>query len=101
MAARPASRPKPGLIADAEAAYAFAVARYPAERLVLWGESLGSGVAVALAAEQPVGRVVLEAPFTSAVDVARRGLLVPAGQAADEGSVPLRRAHCQRAGAAS
>jgi fermentation-respiration switch protein FrsA (DUF1100 family) len=36
------------LIADAEAAYAFADARYPAERIVLWGESLGSGVAVAL-----------------------------------------------------
>jgi pimeloyl-ACP methyl ester carboxylesterase len=39
-----------GLIADAEAAYAFAAARYPAERIVLWGESLGSGVAVALGA---------------------------------------------------
>src|SRR5262249_39649819 len=26
-----------GLIADAEAAYAFAAARYPAERIVLWG----------------------------------------------------------------
>jgi fermentation-respiration switch protein FrsA (DUF1100 family) len=37
-----------GLIADAEAAYGFAAARYPAERIVLWGESLGSGVAVAL-----------------------------------------------------
>ena len=39
-----------GLLADAEAAYAFAAARYPAERIVLWGESLGSGVAVALGA---------------------------------------------------
>src|SRR5580704_15523317 len=58
-----------GLIADAEAAYAFAVARYPAQRIVLWGESLGSGVAVALAAEKPVGRVILEAPFTSALAV--------------------------------
>src|SRR5215467_8366332 len=58
-----------GLIADAEAAYAFAVARYPAERIVLWGESLGSGVAVAVAAEEPVGHLVLEAPFTSATDV--------------------------------
>jgi fermentation-respiration switch protein FrsA (DUF1100 family) len=61
-----------GLIADAEAAYAFAVARYPAERIVLWGESLGSGVAVAIAAEHKVGRVVLEAPFTSAADVGAR-----------------------------
>ncbi|MDO8534733.1 MAG: alpha/beta hydrolase, partial [Xanthobacteraceae bacterium] len=59
-----------GLIADAEATYAFAAARYPPERIVLWGESLGSGVAVALAAERPVGRIILEAPFTSAVDIA-------------------------------
>src|SRR6476660_6061155 len=58
-----------GLIADAAAAYAFAIARYPAVRIVLWGESLGSALAIALAAEKPVGRVVLEAPFTSAVDV--------------------------------
>jgi uncharacterized protein len=59
-----------GLIADAAAAYAFAAARYPAKEIVLWGESLGSGVAVALAAEKPVGRVILEAPFTSAAAVA-------------------------------
>jgi uncharacterized protein len=58
-----------GLIEDAATAYSFAVARYPAERLVLWGESLGSAVAIALAAEKPVGRLVLEAPFTSAADV--------------------------------
>jgi fermentation-respiration switch protein FrsA (DUF1100 family) len=60
---------EPGLLNDASAAYAFALTRYPA-RIVLWGESLGSGVAVALAAEKPVGHVVLESPFTSAVDVA-------------------------------
>jgi uncharacterized protein len=59
-----------GFIADAEAAYDFAAARYPASQLVLWGESLGTGVAVALAAEKPVGRVILEAPFTSAEAVA-------------------------------
>jgi pimeloyl-ACP methyl ester carboxylesterase len=61
-----------GLIADAEAAYAYAVARYPAARIVLWGESLGTGVAVALAAEKPVGRVILEAPFTSTAAVGAR-----------------------------
>lgn len=58
-----------GLIADAEAAYAFAAARYPAQQIVVWGESLGSGVAVALASEKPVGRVILEAPFTSTAAV--------------------------------
>lgn len=59
-----------GLIRDAEAVHAFAVARYPATRLIPWGESLGSGVAVALAAAHPVGGVILESPFSSAVDVA-------------------------------
>jgi uncharacterized protein len=58
-----------GLLADAAAAYAFAIARYSAERIVLWGESLGSALALALAAEKPVGYLVLEAPFTSAADV--------------------------------
>ena len=58
-----------GLIADAEAAYAFTAARYSTQQIVLWGESLGTGVAVALAAEKPVGRVILEAPFTSAAAI--------------------------------
>jgi fermentation-respiration switch protein FrsA (DUF1100 family) len=60
---------EPGLIADGTAAYDFTAARYPAERIVLWGESLGGGVAIALAAERKVARIVLEAPFTSAADV--------------------------------
>jgi fermentation-respiration switch protein FrsA (DUF1100 family) len=59
-----------GLLQDAAAAYAFTSARYGADRIVLWGFSLGSGVAVALAAEQPVGKLILEAPFTSIVDLA-------------------------------
>jgi hypothetical protein len=59
-----------GLIADGEAAYRFAAARYPAQRIVPFGESLGSGVAVALAAAHPVGGLILQAPFTSAADVA-------------------------------
>lgn len=59
-----------GLIADARAVHKFAIEQYEPSRLVLWGESLGSGVAVALAAERPVGKIVLEAPFTSAADIA-------------------------------
>src|SRR6266699_3190393 len=58
-----------GLINDATAAYAFVAARYEPARIVVWGESLGSGMAIALAAEHPVGRIVLEAPFSSAVDI--------------------------------
>jgi fermentation-respiration switch protein FrsA (DUF1100 family) len=59
-----------GLLQDAAAAYAFAVTHYPANRIVPWGFSLGSGVAVALAADHPVGGVILEAPYTSVADVA-------------------------------
>ena len=59
-----------GLLQDAAAAYAFSVARYRADNLVIWGFSLGTGVAVALAAEQRIGRLILEAPYTSIVDVA-------------------------------
>ena len=59
-----------GLLQDAAAAYAFTAARYRAETIVVWGFSLGSGVAVALAAGQPVGKLILEAPYTSIADVA-------------------------------
>src|SRR6476469_1092015 len=64
---RPSER---GLLQDAAAAYAFTTARYSADKIVVWGFSLGTGVAVALAAEQPVGRLILEAPYTSIADVA-------------------------------
>jgi uncharacterized protein len=59
-----------GLLLDAEAAYAFASTRYGADRIVAWGFSLGTGVAVAIAAEHSVSRLILEAPYTSTVDVA-------------------------------
>jgi uncharacterized protein len=59
-----------GLLRDAAAAYAFTVARYEPSRIVDWGFSLGTGVAVAIAAEHPVGKLILEAPYTSTVDVA-------------------------------
>jgi uncharacterized protein len=57
---------------DAEAAYAFAAARYSPERIAVWGHSIGTGVAVALAAERPIAKLILEAPFTSTADLAAR-----------------------------
>ena len=59
-----------GLLLDAEAAHAFTAARYSTDRMAVWGFSLGSGVAVALAAERPVGKLILEAPYSSIADVA-------------------------------
>jgi fermentation-respiration switch protein FrsA (DUF1100 family) len=61
---------EPGLLADADAAYAFATTQYPGAKLIVWGESLGTGVAVALAAEKKVDAVILEAPYTSTADIA-------------------------------
>lgn len=59
-----------GLRLDAEAAYRF-LGSYDPDRIVLYGESLGTGVAVRLAAERPVGGLVLDAPYTSIADIAR------------------------------
>jgi uncharacterized protein len=42
----------------------------PAEQIVLFGESLGSGVAIQVAAQKAVAGVILDCPFTSLVDVA-------------------------------
>ena len=58
-----------GLILDAQAAYDFARARVDARRIVVFGESLGTAVATALAAEHEIGALILDAPFTSAADV--------------------------------
>lgn len=61
---------EPGLLRDAATAYTFTSARYEAERIVAWGFSLGTGVAVALASEHAIGKLILEAPYTSTADVA-------------------------------
>lgn len=44
----------------------------PARQIVLYGESLGSGVAAQVALQRPAAGLVLDAPFTSIPDVARR-----------------------------
>lgn len=59
-----------GLLLDADAAYAFTSARYAPDRIVAWGFSLGSGVATAIAADKPIAKLILEAPYTSIVEVA-------------------------------
>jgi fermentation-respiration switch protein FrsA (DUF1100 family) len=62
-----------GLIADANAAYDWLIAKgVEPNRIALLGESLGSGVAVQLAAKREVGALALEAPYTSTVEVAAK-----------------------------
>jgi pimeloyl-ACP methyl ester carboxylesterase len=60
-----------GFMTDAFVAHEFLLQRgVPAEMIAVVGESLGTGVAVQLAAQRPVGALALEAPFSAAVDVA-------------------------------
>ena len=73
-AGRPAEH---GLYADADAAYDYLLkSGYRAGQIVIHGESLGTAVAVNLASRRPCAGLVLEAPFTSARDVARTVLPV-------------------------
>jgi len=59
-------------VADAIAAYDYLTALGVSRgKVVVYGESLGSGQAIRLAAERPVTAVVLESPLTSTVDVGR------------------------------
>jgi uncharacterized protein len=59
-------------VADAIAAYDHLTKLgASADRIAAYGESLGSGQAVRLATKRTVAAVVLEAPLTSTVDVAR------------------------------
>ena len=62
------------LIKDAEAAldWLTAVKKIPLAQVVLYGESLGSAPAIRLGGEHAVGAVILEAPFTSFLDLARK-----------------------------
>lgn len=60
------------LLADGRTALAFLKSEGIADnRIVLYGESLGSGVAVAMAATQTLGALVLEAPYSSMADLAQ------------------------------
>lgn len=58
-------------VADARLAYgALLLEGVEPASIILYGESLGSGVAIRIATERPVGGVVLDAPYTSIVDLA-------------------------------
>ena len=60
-----------GLHTDAETAWREAQALgFDGARIVVMGESLGTGPAVALASSHPVAALVLDSPYSSTVDVA-------------------------------
>jgi fermentation-respiration switch protein FrsA (DUF1100 family) len=69
----PGSPSENGVAIDARAAYdALRRMGIAESRIVLWGESLGTAIAVRLATEVPAAALILEAPFTSMADMARR-----------------------------
>lgn len=68
----PGSPSEAGLHADAQAARDFLEHEgIAAGRIVLYGESLGSGIAVHMAAQRPVAAVILESPYTSVAALAQ------------------------------
>ncbi len=96
-----------GLMSDARAALAFLEsAGVRPDETVLYGESLGSAVAIAVAAERadagrPVAALVLEAPLSSVTRCRRPPLPVGSGALAAQGPVRGGEAHRRRACAAS
>lgn len=60
-----------GLAADARAAWRYLAQRHDVDagRIVYFGESLGTGVAVRLALEQPPAALILRSPYTSMAEL--------------------------------
>lgn len=99
-----------GLYLDARAAYDYLVRerKIPPERIIPFGQSLGTAIAADLAASRKVGGVVLEAPFASLRAIARRvyfflpgvTLLMrtrfATGEKLAQTAVPLLVVHCSR-----
>jgi fermentation-respiration switch protein FrsA (DUF1100 family) len=63
-----------GTVLDAEAAWEYLTAKMgiPPERIIIFGRSLGGGVAVSLAASHTPGLLVVESSFTSTMDMGQR-----------------------------
>jgi fermentation-respiration switch protein FrsA (DUF1100 family) len=67
-----------GFYLDAEACYAELLSLgYEPERIVLYGRSLGTGVAIELATRKTASALVLESPFTSLPELASHLLPIP------------------------
>lgn len=62
-----------GLYLDADAAYEYLTKQMniPPDQIFVFGESLGSAVAIKLASEKPIGGLILESAFTSFRDMGR------------------------------
>ena len=62
-----------GFVADARGAMTYLQSQgFGPARVVLYGESVGTGVAVRIAGEYPVAALVLESPYTSIAAIAKQ-----------------------------
>jgi uncharacterized protein len=61
-----------GLITDGQVAYSFAQSLWPQYNIILYGRSLGSGIAAQVAKTTSPKMLVLETPYTSLPDVAKQ-----------------------------
>ncbi|MCO4052536.1 MAG: alpha/beta hydrolase [Bosea sp.] len=60
-----------GLRLDGRAAHDWLLGRFSASRIILFGESLGTGVAIGLAARGGAALLALDSPYASIVDLGR------------------------------
>lgn len=62
---------EPGILKDADAMYEWVREQgYPADKIIVFGKSLGGGPACYIASRYPIGGLVLQNTFSSLVDVA-------------------------------
>ncbi len=74
------------VLVDAQTAFAWLaeIKKTPLDRLIFYGESLGTYPAIRMGAEKKAGGVILEAPFTSFYELAREHYpFLPAGMLKD------------------
>lgn len=60
-----------GLYDDAQYCYDYIAKHYPSEEIVIYGRSLGTGIATYLASKNPARQLLLETPYYSILDVAK------------------------------
>jgi uncharacterized protein len=71
-AGNPGTPTEQGLYNDARAAIEFLQQQHVSYKdIILFGESIGTGVAVQMATEYPVAAIILQSPYSSLVDVAK------------------------------
>lgn len=62
------------LLSDAEMVYEYASTLYPPSNIIIYGRSLGTGVATYVASKHKTKMLILETPYTSIVDLAPKNL---------------------------